>query len=129
MATVADLIERSLRTLGILAASETPKADQLTDGFLALNDMLDGWAAEGLDVSPFAATTDEVDLPPGYARALRYNLAVELADDYGVAVPPTVGGNAADSKTILKRTEFEPTYLESDPAILTPGTLDITSGD
>lgn len=127
MATVADLIRRSLQTLGQLAAGETPTAAEEADAFLALNDMLDGWAAEGMDVSTFAAVGGEVDLPPGYARAIQYGLAVELAPSYGVAVPGEVGGVAAEAKFIVKRTEFVSSELISDAAVLSSSVTDITT--
>lgn len=120
MATVADLIRRSLLLIGQVAESETPTAAQLADGFVALNEMLDEWSADGFDVSTFTATTDEVDLAPGYAKAIRYGLAVDLADEYGVAVPGAVASGAEKGKTLIKRNEFEPTYLECDAAVLRP---------
>lgn len=127
MATVSDLIRRSLKKLGVLAGSETPTAAEQSDAFEELNEMIDEWAAEGLAVSTFATVDDEVDLAPGYARALRYNLAVALAPDYGYALPGEIAGPAAESKTIIKRTEFVSEELTSDPALLTPGATDLTS--
>lgn len=46
--------------------------------------------------------TDE-EFPPGYLKALRYNLAVDLAPEFGVQqVPPVVMAQAADSKGKIK---------------------------
>lgn len=41
--------------------------------------------------------------PPGYLRAFRYNLACELAPEFGVEPPPTVSRIAMTSKRNLKR--------------------------
>jgi hypothetical protein len=46
--------------------------------------------------------TDE-EFPPGYLKALRYNLAVDLAPEFGVQqVPPAVAAQAAESKGKIK---------------------------
>jgi hypothetical protein len=51
----------------------------------------------------FAAFTagDTFDLPPGYARAIRYCLACDLAPEYGRAVPPDVAETARMAKAAL----------------------------
>lgn len=48
MATAADIIRRSLKLLGILAAGETPSADDQADGLVELNALLGTWANERL---------------------------------------------------------------------------------
>ena len=42
-------------------------------------------------------------MPPGYLRAFRYNLAMELAPEFGVEPSPTVSRVAMTSKRNLKR--------------------------
>lgn len=48
MATAADLIRRSMKLLGVLAAGETPRADEQADGLVELNHLLASWANERL---------------------------------------------------------------------------------
>jgi hypothetical protein len=62
----------------------------------------------------FATVDDTVSFPPGYARALRYNLAMELAPEYGKEPSALVASVAMDSKSDLKRVNTEPSYMESD---------------
>jgi hypothetical protein len=50
---------------------------------------------------PADLATDIV-VPPGYLRAFRYNLAVEIAAEFGVEPPPTVARIANASKRSLK---------------------------
>lgn len=50
-----------------------------------------------------AATGTTLAFPPGYLRAFRYNLAVELAPEFGVEPSPTVKKVAATSKRNLRR--------------------------
>lgn len=66
----------------------------------------------------FGALTSVVSLPPGYSRALRYNLAVELAPEYGKTLDPVVASQAAGSKAALKRMNSRVDLMGMDPALL-----------
>lgn len=50
-----------------------------------------------------ATLATELLVPPGYLRAFRYNLAVELASEFGVAPPQNVARIAMAAKRTLKR--------------------------
>ena len=50
-----------------------------------------------------ALLSTEMSFPPGYLRAFRYNLACELAPEFGVEPSPTVSRIAMYSKRNLKR--------------------------
>ena len=50
-----------------------------------------------------ATLSTELYFPPGYLRAFRYNLACEIAPEFGIEPPPTVGRIAMTSKRNLKR--------------------------
>ncbi len=66
--------------------------------------------------------------PPGYAKALRYTLAAELAPLFGIAAPPTVLGIAALSLAALKRTNTRPVELTLDRALTQPPIFNIWTG-
>lgn len=219
MATVSDIIRRSLGILGVVAAGETPEAADTSDALEALNDMLDSWAGERLalfatlrsthtltpslaphtigssgtlnttrpvridrasitrvgttgetpldiltdaewqavqaktstgtpsalwvepayplmklhlnpipsaadtlvlytwqQLGRFASTATTFDLPPGYARAIRYNLAKEMAPDFGVSMSAEAMSIADESKATLKRLNLQSSVLRCDPA-------------
>lgn len=65
-------------------------------------------------VLAYAATTDAVSLPPGWERMLSFNLAVELASDWGKPVPPQVMMIAASSMRSVKRMNSRPLKLYSE---------------
>lgn len=58
-------------------------------------------------ITSLVATTS-YDLPPGWARALITNLAVELADHYGKSVTSRLEKAAAESKGHVKRQNYIP---------------------
>jgi hypothetical protein len=54
-------------------------------------------------VAEFAALTTPIYVPPGYRRALRDNLALELSADFDAPVSPGLVQSATESKANLKR--------------------------
>lgn len=69
-------------------------------------------------IQSFANLTDPIDLPPGYARALINNLAIELAADYGMDPAATVVKIAAESKGNLKRLNRQDVVAKYDAALV-----------
>lgn len=65
----------------------------------------------------FASLDTVISLPPGYAKALLYNLAVDLASDYGRTVDQTILGEALGSKADIKRMNKKTILLSQDAAI------------
>lgn len=58
-----------------------------------------------------------ISLPPGYNRALRYCLAVELAPEFGATIPEAVAAHAAASIADIKRVNHRPKFLIVDSAL------------
>ena len=52
-------------------------------------------------LTAFSALSATIDLPPGYERALRTNLAIELAPEYGRPVTQELAAMAADAKNAI----------------------------
>lgn len=68
------------------------------------------------------ATT--ITLPPGYDRAVRANLAVELCPEYGREPQPSLAKAAKESKADIKRANHVPVLSEYDSALIpAPGGL------
>lgn len=61
MATAGDIINGSLRLLGVLAEGETPSAETSQDALTAMNQMIDSWSVERLAVY---STEDQVKTWP-----------------------------------------------------------------
>ncbi len=70
-------------------------------------------------VQPALLATDLI-IPPGYLRAFRYNLACELAPEFGIEPPRSVSRIAMVSKRNIKR-QNNPDDIMSMPYALTNG--------
>lgn len=69
--------------------------------------------------SPVSVTSlnTSLSVPPGWQRMLTYNLAVEFAVLFGVAVPAKVDEIARQSMADVKRSNIRPEVLTFDPAL------------
>lgn len=72
-------------------------------------------------VQSFSALTDAVSLPPGYERAIKYNLAAEIAPEYGVSITPEAAKIARDSKMNIIRRNARPVVARMDAGIVRSG--------
>ena len=63
MATAGDIINGSLRLIGVLAEGETPSSETAQDALNAMNQMIESWNTERLSVF---STQDQIEMwPPG----------------------------------------------------------------
>lgn len=68
-------------------------------------------------LKPFSSITNlsaTFTFPPGYQEAIRHNLAVRLAPEYGKQTPPEVAAIAGEALAQIKRKNIKPSYMESD---------------
>jgi hypothetical protein len=86
----------------------------------------------GVPVSQFAdLNTTSYTFPPGYQRAIRKTLALELAPQYpGAVLSPLLMQQAVDAKRFLKSMNVRPSFQRNDPALTghTRGGFDIDTG-
>jgi hypothetical protein len=69
-------------------------------------------------VAQFAALTDTVALPPGYAQMIVKNLAVDLAPSFGRSADPLLLQQATQSRLLVKRSNRRLSDLSLDAAAL-----------
>lgn len=71
----------------------------------------------------------DIALPPGYRRALIFNLACEICPELGIEPPQTTQRIALTSKRVLKSNNSKRDILEHSPNLLGyPGRFNIYSG-
>jgi len=73
--------------------------------------------------SPLSIFTDlvtDIQFPPAYIKALRYNLAVDLAPEFGRPSPPEVALQALASKAVVESMNLPAYESKVDPAVIDP---------
>ena len=72
-------------------------------------------------LTQFADLTTAYTFPPGYEEAMRYQLAIRLAPEFGVILPPETRVLAAQTLGNIKRVNLSNETLGIDAALLTQG--------
>ncbi len=81
-------------------------------------------------ITELPALTEQVSFPPGYERAIRLGLAIELAPEYGKQLDQVIAAQYRQSLAVLKRTNSRTRDLtmQVDSGLVLRGGYDITSG-
>ena len=69
-------------------------------------------------LTQFATIDDDVEFPPGYQDAIRYNLARKLAPEWGLPLRADVLEMAIESKAAIKSVNIPTLEMSVDPALL-----------
>lgn len=146
-----DVIQDALEQLGVVAANEPLKADDLDLGWRTLKTMCGGFRREGIPIaellSPFDNIVDEIIIDANadgiddnlgsnqdIAEALAANLAVRLSAWYGVELDQVTVEMARRGEESMRRNALN-AYMEKNPVNLEiaqivnrGGRYDITTG-
>jgi hypothetical protein len=118
----AEIVTRALKRLALIEPGETPAEDMAEDGLAALNAMLAGWEADGINVSP------DVPLPAKHEEGVVAMLAVRLAPDYGKEAAAQVYADASKGLSRLEADYISAPLASFDHAIVnTPGRMTIAT--
>lgn len=104
MATALDIITGGFILLGIRTAESPLEANEAQDGLNSLNDMLNEWNLENIDIG--FETVDDIDdevfIDTGTEGAIKANLAVYMAPEYGRIVSDALAFRAKTGKKIVR---------------------------
>lgn len=122
--TVLDIVTGALQLLEVRVAESGVTASEGQDGLTSLNDMLNEWNVDGIDVGfeSLDDTADEVFLDLGSIGAIKANLAIYIAGEYG----------RTPSAAVVKRAKRGKKSLRASIPLNTsqfPDTLPIGSGN
>lgn len=81
-----------------------------------------------VNLSQFTDLTTPLDFPPGYIKAIRYCLAVDLAPEWGLPVPDAVAAQAILERAKIKSFNIEPSVLELSDDLIGGGVANIYTG-
>lgn len=127
MATVHDVISAAHRKLGILDQREDLDAHDAADSLFALNIMMHGWAAFGVDVEHTdVALADAFPLADKFIEGTIYLLASRIAPDY--MVPQSFDADVFWRMLQAEYTDLDDITLTLPEAILSPPSRDDRDG-
>ncbi len=118
-ATARTIITRAFRRMGLISEDEGLTAEQTTEALDVLNDMMNGWEAEGIQYSHTdLALDDTVNVPDFLVRSAMWLLADELANEYGKALTDREIVNVERSRSNLQNYYFSIPQAQTDEGIL-----------
>lgn len=81
-------------------------------------------------ITELPALTESVQFPPGYDKAIRLGLAIELAPEYGVEISAAVAAGYRQAIMVLKRTNSKTRMgtVEVDSGLIRKNGYDINHG-
>lgn len=119
MATARDTVTTALRLIGALASGEEPEAAEAGDGLAALNRMLHGWKARGVDLAHTdLALSDSLPLAAEFHEGAAQLLALRLAAEYERDLRPELVQAAAESWAAIRMAYASPIALTVEAGLL-----------
>lgn len=90
MTANSTIISDALKLLGVIARGQSLPAEEGADALRALNQMLERWTEDGIELGYFAQTDTTADCPiPQWAeQGVTSKLAQRLTADYPASQPP-----------------------------------------
>lgn len=125
MATALDFVKRAFTISGIHPDETDIEASESADALDIFNDMLIEWELNraNLGFAPVKDLADEVRIPRGAHKAVKYNLAVLIGIEFDSPVSPDIAAVANQSKSKMMAIYKKPLQVNY------PGTLPTGSGE
>lgn len=103
--TAIEMIKDAFRASNVIDEDETPSAEQGVTGLRILNQMMASWHGEGIQLGWATAATQQTVLPLDVhdEKAVKFNLAVEIAIDSAIEPPAVVLAEAGRLYKVLEK--------------------------
>ena len=116
--TALEAVRAAMLELGILQTQEEPSADEASDGLDLLNGMLGAWELDGIRLAHVGlALDDTLPYPSNHYMPVVYNLAVEMATQFGVDLRPDTASKASNGYRNLQNYYLDLQPMSVDDAL------------
>ena len=105
MATAAKVLKAALQRILVQAAEADLEPDEYQDAVFAMNNLVQSWAAEGINLgyTEILDLGDDVTVPVGALRGLIANVAIECAPDYNGTISPGLSNAAEQGMNAIRQ--------------------------
>lgn len=126
-----DIITAAFRRLGILQDEQEMSDADAANGLTKLNDMMHGFGPMGIKYAHTTlALTDAINMPDELIDSLKWMMADDLVDDYGVQLTPRQELRIVNAKNQLQAAYWVQPPADTDPMLRPPPRrFDITRGE
>ena len=114
MSTGRQILTRAFSKAGVKVSEAPLTASEIEDGLDLLNDLLSTWDATGTlkGVPPIAEVDDIVKAPRHALWALKANVAILLAGEYGIQVSQAMANDATSSMREMVKASIDLSNVE-----------------
>ncbi|MCH8134752.1 MAG: hypothetical protein IIB77_02090 [Proteobacteria bacterium] len=102
--TVTEVVTGALQLLEVRTAESPVTPAEVEDGLTSLNDLMNEWNVDGINIGyeSIANIEDRLHVKTGSIGAIKANLAIYIASEYGKAVSIELKERAKTSKKSLR---------------------------
>lgn len=104
MSTGTSLIEGALKEIGVVSVAVPSSPEQITDGLIKLNSLMNLWLSWGIIMKwvPITVPGEDLNEPIDATNAIVTNLAIKLAPTYSKPVSQDLRNNARIELDMVK---------------------------
>lgn len=114
--TNLQLIADALRLINVINETETPSAEQGAKCLRSLNQLMEEWSEDSVNLQYFEQTSTSATFPcPAYSHSgVTAALAMRVAPTFGAEVPPLVLAMRAEGESVIRRKSILHSIKQAD---------------
>lgn len=123
MSTNLEVISAALKLINVIGQTDTASPEQGAYCLSELNDLIESWTENGIDLGYFRQddTTDDCPIPTWAERGVKAALAIEVAPHYGATISPGLAKKYDDGYGIILRKSIVETLPTQDMSSMPMG--------